>query len=45
MNSVVALLREVIRNPLVDVQTKTRAGFWLWRDKERSPSGVFETPC
>ena len=29
MNSVVAMLREIIRNPLVDVQNKTRAGFWL----------------
>lgn len=31
MNSVVALMREIIRNPLVSVQNKTRAGFWLWR--------------
>lgn len=31
MNSVVLLLREIIRNLLVDVQTKTCAGFWLWR--------------
>jgi hypothetical protein len=35
MTSIIALLNEITRNPLVDVPTKIRAGFLLSRLSDR----------